>query len=287
MARIRSIHPDAFKSDKLTEASAEGERCYWRLLPVCDDDGRAEDNPVVLAATMFPTREDILSSAVNGWLEELHELGLIVRYVIDSQRYLVVTRWADYQHPNRKIPSDIPELPEDHATRTRIGGTSLRTHERLSERSVSPHEHARAVVGEGEGDGDGDGGEKPSVELVSNHAALSESDTSPSPSATEMVFSAWQESTGHRQAKLDPKRKRAITSALKDYTVADLIDAVRGWRHFPHNRGENERNTVYDDLTLLLRDAEHIERFRDAERNPPSVIPTKFQGLARFAGAQP
>ena len=64
----------------------------------------------------------------------------------------------------------------------------------------------------------------------------------------------------------DAKRQRIIRRALKTHPVADLLDAVQGWQHSPHHRGENDSGTVYNDLGLLLRDAEHIEKFRDLER---------------------
>lgn len=82
-----------------------------------------------------------------------------------------------------------------------------------------------------------------------------------------LVFDAWLESTGKTtRTVLDAKRRGIIQRALKHYPVADLIDAVRGWKHSAHHRGENAQGTVYNDLGLLLRDAEHIEKFRDLER---------------------
>lgn len=66
--------------------------------------------------------------------------------------------------------------------------------------------------------------------------------------------------------KLSRDRRDLIARRLKEWPEPDLADAVRGWRHFPHNRGENDRHTPYCDLKLLLRDAGQIERFRDAER---------------------
>lgn len=99
-------------------------------------------------------------------------------------------------------------------------------------------------------------------------------------SALATVFAAWQEATGKQRAHLDGKRTRLINAALKDYPLEDVVDAVRGWRHVPHNRGENDRNTVYNDLELILRDAQHIERFRDAERDPSTVVATTRQTTA-------
>lgn len=80
------------------------------------------------------------------------------------------------------------------------------------------------------------------------------------------VFDAWREATNHQRAVLDPKRRSKITNALKRFGVDELIDAVRGWRHSPYHCGENDNGTVYNDLDLLLRDAKHVEQFRDWEQ---------------------
>lgn len=85
------------------------------------------------------------------------------------------------------------------------------------------------------------------------------------------VFEAWQAATGKQRAVLDSKRRRRIQNALKSYPVADLIDAVQGWKHSAHHRGENQAGTVFNDLDLLLRDADHIERFRDLNRGANGV----------------
>ena len=61
-------------------------------------------------------------------------------------------------------------------------------------------------------------------------------------------------------------RRALIARRLKEWPVADLVDAVQGWQHFPHNRGENDRSTPYCDLELVIKDAAHIERFRDKQR---------------------
>lgn len=78
-----------------------------------------------------------------------------------------------------------------------------------------------------------------------------------------VVFDAWVESTGKTRAALDSKRRRLIRARLDDgYTVDDLRLAVTGWQFSPHHRGENERGTVYNDLGLILRDADHVDAFR-------------------------
>ena len=82
---------------------------------------------------------------------------------------------------------------------------------------------------------------------------------------------------------MDTKRKKLIVKALADYTVGEVVAAVTGWEHSPHHRGENERGTKYSDLSLLLRNPENIERFRDLhpsagspEPEAVSVIPPMY-----------
>lgn len=72
---------------------------------------------------------------------------------------------------------------------------------------------------------------------------------------------------------LDDKRKALIGAALGDYPLEDCLDAVRGWRRSEFHCGENPGQKVHNDLQLLLRDAAHLERFRDLERARPARRP--------------
>jgi hypothetical protein len=83
------------------------------------------------------------------------------------------------------------------------------------------------------------------------------------------VFAHWQAATGKTDTHLDEKRRTKIRRALGHYPVEDVIAAVTGWRNDPFYCGENDRGRAYNELTMLLRDAEHIERFRDMARNGP------------------
>lgn len=96
----------------------------------------------------------------------------------------------------------------------------------------------------------------------------------------QRVFEVWQQATGRARVALDTKRRAKIASALKLYPVDDVIDAVQGWQNEPFYCGENDRHTIYNEITLLLRDAEHIERFRDMwRRGKTAVKPTRRQAL--------
>lgn len=93
-------------------------------------------------------------------------------------------------------------------------------------------------------------------------------------STEQQVFDAWIEATGRTGATVfSDKRRRLIRNALKLYSTADVLDAVQGWRKSSHHCGENPSGTVYNDLELLLRDAAHIEKFRDLHRNGNGSAP--------------
>lgn len=118
MPKIRSIHPDACRSRKLATVSAEAERFYWRLQTECDDEGRAEDHPQLLWATCVPLVPGASAEAVDGWLQELHEAGLVRRYAVGGDRFLEVVKWGDYQHPKYRAESKIPAPPATGAVET-------------------------------------------------------------------------------------------------------------------------------------------------------------------------
>jgi hypothetical protein len=60
---------------------------------------------------------------------------------------------------------------------------------------------------------------------------------------------------------LSPKRDLAIRKALKVYPVEVCLKAIDGIMLSPFHLGKNNRKKTYTDITLILRDAEHIERF--------------------------
>lgn len=95
------------------------------------------------------------------------------------------------------------------------------------------------------------------------------------------VFTEWVEATGRSKRTLcDNARKGLIRQALSQYPYEDVRDAVRGWRYSPHHRGENDQRVKYNDLSLLLRDSAHIERFRDLERRKPHAVADQEAGDA-------
>lgn len=85
----------------------------------------------------------------------------------------------------------------------------------------------------------------------------------------EAIFEHWKVTHDHPRAKLDKKRKALIRSALKNYEEAELCQAITGYLNSPHHMGQNDRNTVYDDISIMLRDSKHIDAGLKFYSDPP------------------
>lgn len=76
------------------------------------------------------------------------------------------------------------------------------------------------------------------------------------------IFRHWCRCMNKERAFLDPARTKAIEKALKfGATIPDCMMAIEGCRASRWHMGENDRHTPYNDLALILRDAQHIEQF--------------------------
>jgi hypothetical protein len=193
---------------------------------------------------------------------------------------------ADTSRPKRDISSTKPRQPSDkEATERRTGrGRSADSQNGGIAAAAGNNEHEkslneqRALTDDAQLPRGSD--PVPSLSLSASSSSSSLNNTIPVESErfddartrlrgndVQAVFDAWIAATGRTgQTQLDDKRRRIITRALKSHGLDDCLDAVTGWRHDPHNRGENDRGRPYNDIGLLLRDSEHIERFRDLQR---------------------
>lgn len=77
------------------------------------------------------------------------------------------------------------------------------------------------------------------------------------------VFEYWKSSMGKKRASLDIKRERDIRWAIAVYSVQGCKDAIDGCRLSDFHMGKNARKTAYNDISLIFRDAEHIEKFQE------------------------
>lgn len=76
------------------------------------------------------------------------------------------------------------------------------------------------------------------------------------------VFQHWRLHCEHPKAVATKERKKLIAKWLKVYSVLELQRAIEGCAGSPFHRGVNDRQTRYDSLELILRDAQKIEGFK-------------------------
>lgn len=106
------------------------------------------------------------------------------------------------------------------------------------------------------------------------------------------IFEYWKKMMNSPKSVLDDKRRAVITKALKGYAPADVCKAIRGCSKTPHNMGVNAAKTKYNGLGLILRDADHIDRFirndagnARASAGAESMEETNARVMAELMGA--
>jgi len=89
---------------------------------------------------------------------------------------------------------------------------------------------------------------------------------SPRSGGVALVFECWVSKHWGGKGKrpmLDAKRARLIKARLKDgYSVEDLKQAIDGCALDPFSMGQNDRGQRYNDISLICRDAAHVDKFR-------------------------
>lgn len=64
-----------------------------------------------------------------------------------------------------------------------------------------------------------------------------------------------------RLPALDERRSLKVAAAIADYGVDECKRAIDGCRKSEFHMGRNKLKKRYDDLELIFRDQDHIERF--------------------------
>ena len=96
----------------------------------------------------------------------------------------------------------------------------------------------------------------------------------------EEVFNHWKTVMNSPRSRLDKKRKKTIQDALELYSVAELCEAIDGCALHDWSMGRNDNRTKYNGIGVILRDAEHIDKF-------VAIFKEKTKRQAKFAIGDP
>ena len=120
MARIRTIKPEFWRDENLSNVSAEACLLAIGLLNHCDDEGYFNANPKLVESDVFPLRK--LSVTTTVALRELSSIGYIrVFDGTDGKSYGHIVNFLKHQVINKKTPSkikDLEKLQEDYGSDT-------------------------------------------------------------------------------------------------------------------------------------------------------------------------
>lgn len=262
MSRIRTVKPEFWTSEQVVSCSPPARLLFIGLWNFCDDHGVHPASYVRLKAEIFPTDSFTIEN-IKCWLGELIQNDLVREYAVDNKPYWIVTGWSSHQRidkPTYRHPLPLSDLKK-------ISDGSWNVPRALDEISMTSNQINNDISATDRNGREWNGKEKDIGEVKASPVSDSNSN---SLNYAQEVFAHWQHVMNHPRARLDRRRENKIAQALKlEYTVEELKQAVDGCAKTPYNMGKNDSGQTFDDIGLILRDAEHIERFMNNATNPP------------------
>lgn len=112
MPRIRTIKPEFFTSDTVSQLPLRTRLTWIGLWTHSDDYGRSRDNVKLIKAAVWPL-DEISIRDIEIDLNTLADRGLIYRYEIEGKDYIQVSNWTEHQKVDRPSKSPIPAPPDE------------------------------------------------------------------------------------------------------------------------------------------------------------------------------
>lgn len=112
MARIRSIKPEFWASEKVGKMTVLARFTFVGLWSLADDDGRGRGNRAYLRAQLHPYSSDIDDADFSAALVELAQARLVQFYAGDDGcAYYYVPGFSEHQKIDKRWPSKLPAPP--------------------------------------------------------------------------------------------------------------------------------------------------------------------------------
>lgn len=255
--RIRTVKPDFWQSETLATVSREARLLAVSLLNWADDEGYFKSHPALIAGALFPFEPDGREFVDSG-MRELIKIGYIKPFAGGISQ---ITNFKQHQVINKPVTSKLAHLATEEITQTPITTAKHPKHPPpLPESYRSPT-----------GVGMEDEGQEVEREME-KEVERKDMSTSDKPKIDiSAVFEHWAQTfRKSKRTVFDEKRKSLVKARLRDgFSIEDLKRAIDGCAQTPFNTGQNDRGERYDDLTLICRDAAHVERFIRNAENPP------------------
>lgn len=257
----RAIQDSVAASESLSRVSHGAERLYWRILAATDSHGRLSGGVAKVRAQCLPLVK-ARDGEIAHWLDELEEVGRILRYTAQGRECIQVSEFEQNQPTEflrKRGQSRFPAPPKKSAfagdSRTRPEKAVAEEKERRRELNV-PNGTSSASVPTGDA----------SPCSPSNNGAVDRD-------AVQTVYDHWRTAlskSDKRYAAISPARRQKITTRLREFEAAELcraIDAVAA-----DDWPERHR---HDDLTVIFRNREKVDYWLERATDASTLTPAE------------
>lgn len=139
MARARNIKPAIMANEDLAELMPAERLLFIYLWMLADREGRLEDRPKRIKAEAFPY-DDV---DVDDMLDNLQGAGFLIRYTVDSKRFIQIINFTKHQRPhNNETASDIPPMEQGVRTEREPEVEHVQSPSNHGEKDFQPREEA-------------------------------------------------------------------------------------------------------------------------------------------------
>ena len=247
MAKARMISSTTWCDEKFITLDDITRLVWFGIITTCDDQGRLQDNPLLIKAQLFPA-DDKSPELIKTSIDQLVSCGMVTRYTKEGKALLQINNWWEYQTPAWAAASIYP-APDGWIDRVHVhakgrtiissnwehpGGYADVTLTQGSHKEAATLPQECEDVNDDVNDDDDvnvDGeGEQQSAAAASNDANLGE------------IFKVYEQEIG----VLTPFVREEMLDAIDHYPRDWILDAIR------ESAKSNARNWKYA-LAILKR----------------------------------
>jgi hypothetical protein len=262
----KSISHDKAVADLVNELGGYAGMVFTWMIAHLDREGRIHGDPEVIKGLVFPRIAGVTPELIRSTAARATQLGLIVWYERDGERYIAYPKFDDNQSGLRKEREAESEYPAPTCEGCRIVA-GVTPEDCRSNSGATPLEVEVEVESK----------EKGSRRERSVGLATDRADGGGQADQVRQVFAHYRKHhpRAHTNPKSDSKEWKSVKARLAEgIAVERLCLAIDGMHQTPHNLGENERGQQYLGLELCMRNASQVERFaetaeRVAQGQPP------------------
>lgn len=214
MARIRTVKPEFWTDETMAELPRDVRLLFLGLLNHVDDAGRCVDNERLIKAAVFPLDDDIDSSTVRRWLDDLSTTRRVVLYEAAGRRYLQVANFSKHQKIDRPKASTMPHPDDGRIVDINPGHMAFDEASTNDRRTID--EASLLDQGTGKGSGNREQGPLPPCEASTNLLPALAVAAAPAARARDIVFDALCEACGWDPTALTKTAARATGVAASE-----------------------------------------------------------------------